>query len=170
MHFMGTLYVVSTPIGNLEDITIRAIKTLFVVDVIACEDSRHTGLLLQELKKRHPELTVQEKKPQLIPYHEHNEMQETPRLVGLLEEDKTIALVSDAGTLLVSDPGFLLIKECRKRNIPIIPIPGPSSVITALSVSGLPTDNFWFVGYLPKKQGRRTKFLKSMLLCFETLE
>ncbi len=163
---MGTLYIVSTPIGNLEDITIRAIKTLFSVDYIACEDTRKTGLLLQELRKRYGfilqqfnNLSIQ----QCIPFHDHNEQNKTPELIALLEQGKSIALVSDAGTPLINDPGYILVRECRKRNIPVVSIPGPTALISALTVSGLRADKFTFLGYPPEKKSHRIKLFETLV-------
>ncbi len=165
---MGKLFIVSTPIGNLEDITIRAIKTLLRVDIIACEDTRHTGLLVSELSKRYPQFVTPSQKPQLIAYHDHNEESKTFELVELLRSGKTIALVSDAGTPLISDPGFRLVRECIRQGIAVISIPGPTSIIAALTSSGLPPDNFWFLGFLPPKQSKRKEKFTSMLRCFES--
>lgn len=182
---MGTLYIVATPIGNREDITIRALRILFSVDVVACEDTRRTGLLLnyyqKELIDRHPELlssfprkresqeingqarddTVVHK-PKLISFYDEVEEQKIPEIIEFLKSGKDVALVSDAGTPLISDPGFKLVRECHRQHIPVSPIPGPSSITAALSVSGLPTDKFLFVGYLPKKKGKRKKMLEQI--------
>lgn len=150
---MGILYVVSTPIGNLKDITHRAIEVLQSVDGVACEDTRKTGNLLK---------TLAIKKPDFISYYEQNEARRIPDIITALKNGLSIALVSDAGTPTISDPGFKLIRECIKEGIQVTSIPGPSSVITALSVSGLPTDKFLFVGYLPQKSGHRKTFLTSL--------
>lgn len=160
---MGTLYIVATPIGNLEDITIRAVKTLFSVDGIACEDTRKTGFLLRELQKRFPEYakpTNGEKYQRMLSYYEQNEMQRIPEVVTALKNGLDIALVSDAGTPLISDPGFKLVRECVKEGIVVVSLPGPSSVMTALTLSGLPTDKFLFLGYPPRKGGNRIKFFE----------
>ncbi len=143
----GKLYLISTPIGNLKDITLRAIETLSFVDVLACEDTRRTGLLLQKLEIKN--------KPQLISYYEENELGRIPQLLNFLKEGKNVALVSNAGTPTISDPGFKLIRECLEQEILIESIPGPSSFLTALTISGLPTDKFMFLGFLPKKEGKR---------------
>lgn len=163
---MGTLYVVATPIGNLEDITIRAIKTLFSVDIIACEDTRRTGQLLQELRRRYSivlqqfsNLTI----PQFIRYDGHTEKQITPQLIQDLTSGASIALVSDAGTPLISDPGYVLVLEARKHGIPVVSIPGPSAVLTALTSSGLPVNNFVFLGYPPEKKSNRIKLFQNLL-------
>lgn len=159
---MGILYLVATPIGNLDDITIRAIKTLFSVDGIACEDTRKTGQLLRELTKRHPQLAKPQGEYQrLMSYYEENELQRIPEVITALKNDLTVALVSDAGTPTVSDPGFKLVRECIKEGIRVESIPGPSSVILSLSVSGLPTDKFLFLGYPPKKSGHRQTFFQN---------
>lgn len=150
---MGTLYIVSTPIGNLKDITLRAIETLQTVDYIACEDTRRTGILLKEYPH----------KAMLIPLHEHNELNATAQIVEYLETGRNVALVSDAGTPLMSDPGFLLVREARKRGIPVASVPGASAAIAALSVSGLPTNTFTFLGYPPEKQSHRVKLFENLL-------
>ncbi len=154
---MGILYIVATPIGNLEDITIRAIKTLFSVDIIAAEDTRRTGQLLAELKKRYPTFASESAAPTLISYYDEIEFKKMPELIGLLEEGKTIALVSDAGTPLIADPGYKLVHEALKRGIRVESIPGPSAILAALTSSGLPTHQFTFLGYVPEKQSQRVK-------------
>ena len=141
------LYVVATPIGNLADITLRAVASLRAADLIACEDTRITRRLLD----RHGITTP------LTPYHEHNAARAGPRLIQRLVEGASVALVSDAGTPLISDPGYRLINAAREVEIPIVPVPGPSAVTAALSVSGLPTDRFLFVGFLPGRQGERRR-------------
>ena len=148
---VGTLYVVATPIGNLEDITLRAIRVLKEVDLIACEDTRRTRKLLSHLK-------IEGKR--LIPYHEHNEREQTGRILSLLKEGQSVALVSDAGTPCISDPGFRLVRGAREEGIPVVPVPGASAVIAALSASGFPTDRFFFGGFLPRKE----KALKEELI------
>jgi len=148
----GTLYVLATPIGNIQDITLRALDVLLSVDFIAAEDTRHTGRLL---RGRNP-------KGRFISYHEHNEEKRTPLLLEKLEAGFSVAVVSNAGTPLVSDPGFRLVESAVARNIPVSPVPGASAAIAALSVSGLPTDSFVFIGFLPRKKGRRTEQLTSL--------
>jgi 16S rRNA (cytidine1402-2'-O)-methyltransferase len=148
----GTLYIVATPIGNLDDITFRAIETFEKVDIIAAEDTRHTKKLLTHFNI----------KSRLIAYHEHNEAEST---VGILEKLKTgssVALVSNAGTPTISDPGYRLINTVIKENIPIVPIPGASAAITALSASGLPSDSFCFIGFLPAKKRKRSERLAQL--------
>ncbi len=152
---MGTLFVVATPIGNLQDITLRAIKALQAADAIACEDTRKTGLLLSQVL---PEGL----KPRLVSYYEQNEMQRIPEIINALKNGLSIALVSDAGTPTISDPGFKLVRECVREGIKVESIPGPSSVISSLVSSGLPTDKFLFVGYPPKKPGHRNTFFKNI--------
>ncbi len=148
----GTLYVVGTPIGNLEDITLRAIRILKLVDLIAAEDTRHTGKLLQYFHVNTPQIS----------YHHHNRLSRQKELIEYLQQGKTIALVTDAGMPGISDPGYELIKACIDENIPIIPIPGATAAITALSVSGLPTDRFVFEGFLPTKGKTRSDRLTSL--------
>lgn len=156
---MGILYIVSTPIGNLEDITLRAIKVLNSVDIIACEDTRRTGQLLKKLEARNKRLD----KPKLLSYFEHNEERRIPQIVSLLKQGKNMALVSNAGTPTISDPGFKLVRECIKEGIKVESIPGASAVLTALVSSGLPTDKFLFLGFLPKKKGKREKLLQGLV-------
>lgn len=148
-----SLYIVATPIGNIEDITLRALNILKSVDLILCEDTRHSGQLLNH---------YQIKKP-LLSFHEHNEISRLPEIIRRLTSGENIALISDAGTPLISDPGFKLVRTARQENIAVISIPGPSAVISALSVSGLPTDKFFFVGYLPKTSGKRETLLKNLV-------
>ena len=145
------LYIVSTPIGNLEDITLRAIKVLKLSDIILCEDTRRTSKLLQNLKINKP----------LISYHKFNEKKNIPRIIRYLNEGKILSLVSDAGTPLLSDPGKILIKECIIKNIDIIPVPGPSSITAAMSISSF-DDKFIFYGFLPKKEKELEITLKKL--------
>ena len=147
----GVIYIVATPIGNLDDISFRAVETLRNVDLIACEDTRHTLKLLNKY----------EIKNKLIPYHDHNKIKKTPVLIEKLKEGQSLALVSDAGTPSISDPGFYLIREAIKNDIELSPIPGPTSLISAVVASGLEIDRFVFEGYLPRKKGR-TKRLKEL--------
>jgi len=155
----GTLYIVSTPIGNLEDITLRALRILKEVDLIAAEDTRHTGLLLRHFGIQKP----------LTSYFEGNELKKREFILSRLKQGDQIALVSDAGTPGISDPGFRLIQLVIENQIPVVPIPGPSAVITALSVSGLPTDAFLFKGFLPHKSQKRRNLLKQLEETKETL-
>jgi 16S rRNA (cytidine1402-2'-O)-methyltransferase len=159
---MGILYIVATPIGNLQDITLRAITILSSVDVIACEDTRKTGLLLHNLAPQTLQGHALEKKPRLVSYYEQNELQRIPEIISALKDNLNIALVSDAGTPTISDPGFKLVRECIKEGIKVESLPGPSSVITALVVSGLPTDKFLFIGYPPKKPGHRKALFENL--------
>ena len=148
----GKLYVVATPIGNLQDITLRALETLKNVDYIACEDTRVAKKLLN-----HFGITGKT----LIPYHDHNEETQSEKLLEILKE-KDVALISDAGTPTISDPGYRLVKKASERGIQAIPIPGVSAAIAALSVSGLPTDRFMFIGFLPKTEGKKEKELENI--------
>ncbi|MEH2159562.1 MAG: 16S rRNA (cytidine(1402)-2'-O)-methyltransferase [Nostoc sp.] len=147
-----TLYVVGTPIGNLEDITFRAVRILQTVDIIAAEDTRHTGKLLQHFQVKTPQVS----------YHEHNRTSRIPELLEHLVNDKAIALVSDAGMPGISDPGYELVKACIEAGISVVPIPGASAAITALSAAGLPTDRFVFEGFLPAKTQQRQEHLESL--------
>jgi len=145
---MGTLFIVATPIGNLSDITHRALQTLREADVIACEDTRHTVKLLNHFGIQKP----------MVSYHEFNEEEKAEELARQLSGTTTIALVSDAGTPAIADPGYRLVRLCRQRGIRVIAIPGPVAAVTALSASGLPSNEFMFLGFLPSKQnGRRAK-------------
>jgi 16S rRNA (cytidine1402-2'-O)-methyltransferase len=155
----GILYIVSTPIGNLEDITLRALRILKEVDLIAAEDTRHTVLLLRHFGIQKP----------LTSYFEGNELRKKEFILSRLKQGDRIALVSDAGTPGISDPGFRLIQTAAESEIPIVPIPGPSAVIAALSVSGLPTDAFLFKGFLPHKSKKRRDLLKQLEETKETL-
>ena len=148
----GCLYLVGTPIGNLEDITLRALRILREADQIACEDTRHTQKLLHHYEIAKP----------LISYHEHNEMTRAPEMLISLEQGAKIALVSDAGMPLVSDPGYRLVTLCLRHQIPVVPIPGPSALLAALSASGLPNEEFLFVGFLPARSGERQRALERL--------
>ncbi len=156
----GTLWLVSTPIGNLKDITLRALDVLKSADIIVCEDTRVTRKLLQAY-------TITP--PQLWTYHEHNARVQRPKIHEALWEGKTIALVSDAGTPLISDPGFKLVKECQEKGFPVTAAPGVSAVTTALSLSGLATNEFYFAGFVPRKSGGRQRFFKSLSIVYGTL-
>lgn len=148
----GTLYLVATPIGNLEDITLRALRVLKEADLIACEDTRHTAVLLNHFGI----------KRKTTSYHEHNEREKTNEIVALIEQQQqSVALVSDAGTPGISDPGYRLVRACLERGLRVVPIPGPAAVVTALVASGLPTDEFFFGGFLPARSlARRQRFLE----------
>lgn len=149
---MRTLYVVGTPIGNLEDMTFRAVRILQSVDLIAAEDTRHTGKLLQHFEIKTPQLS----------YHEHNRQQRLPELISKLGEGKDIALVTDAGMPGISDPGYELVKACIEAEVSVIPVPGANAAITALIAAGLPTDRFVFEGFLPASGQERQKHLESL--------
>jgi 16S rRNA (cytidine1402-2'-O)-methyltransferase len=155
----GSLYIVSTPIGNREDITLRALRILKEVDLIAAEDTRHTNLLLRHFGIQTP----------LTSYFEGNELKKKEFILSKLRQGHRVALVSDAGTPGISDPGFRLIQSAIENQIPIIPIPGPSAVIAALSVSGLPTDAFLFKGFLPHKSKKKRDLLMQLEDVMETL-
>jgi pimeloyl-ACP methyl ester carboxylesterase len=148
------LYLVATPIGNLGDITLRALEVLAGADVIACEDTRVTRKLVDRFGIETP----------LTPYHDHNAATARPRLMARLAASEAVALVSDAGTPLISDPGYRLVREAQDLGFPVIAVPGASSVLTALSVAGLPTDRFFFEGFLPAKQAARQKRIAALLL------
>ena len=148
----GTLFVLATPIGNLEDITLRAIRTLREVGLIAAEDTRHTRKLLA----RHEISTP------LISYHDHNKEKRTPGLIKKLKSGSPVALVTDAGTPSISDPGHYLVRAAIRAAIPVVPIPGASALVAALSVSGLPTDSFVFVGFSPRKSAKRKHLLEGL--------
>ncbi|MBI5560887.1 MAG: 16S rRNA (cytidine(1402)-2'-O)-methyltransferase, partial [Deltaproteobacteria bacterium] len=149
---MSTLYIVATPIGNMEDITLRAIRVLKEVDLIAAEDTRETRKLLARYGISTP----------VVSYYEHNEREKAPVLVEILKTGKNIALTSDAGTPGISDPGYRLVKLALKENIPVVPIPGPSALTSILSVAGLPMDEFTFKGFIPAKPQQRKKFLREL--------
>jgi len=148
----GCLYIVATPIGNLEDITLRALRVLREADVIACEDTRQTMKLLAhfEISKR------------LVSYHEHNEITRAPEIVIELEQGAKVALVSDAGTPAISDPGFRLVSLCLRHGIVVVPIPGPSAFVAALAASGMPIEEFTFAGFLPSRPTARRKALRAL--------
>lgn len=146
------LYIVATPIGNLKDITLRALEVLQQADGIICEDTRRTSLLLNHFQISKP----------LIVLNDYNEAKAFPSIVERLKAGENLALVSDAGTPLISDPGYKLVRQCLQENIAVDSLPGPSSVITALTLSGMPPDKFMFLGYPPEKPGQRINFLKKL--------
>ena len=155
----GILYVVATPLGNLEDVTLRALRVLREVALIACEDTRRTARLLQAHGIATPTTS----------YFEHNERWKGDRVLDALRRGQSVALVSDAGTPGISDPGYRLVRDARAKGLPVVPIPGPSAAVAALSVSGLPTDRFLFVGFLPSRAGARRKALADLASTRETL-
>lgn len=159
----GTLYVVATPIGNLEDITLRAIRVLREVSLIAAEDTRHSRKLLDALGIRTP----------LLSYHDHVEREKAPRLVERLRQGQDVALISDAGTPAIADPGYRLVRAALEAGVKVVPVPGPSVVVAALSVSGLPLDRFAFDGFVPARASARRRFYARLareertVVCFE---
>ena len=158
-HFHG-LAVTATPIGNLRDLTPRARDMLAQADIIACEDTRHTGLLLSRIG-------IQPKK--LAAYHDHSKDHVVKGLIDAMKSGKSVALVSDAGTPLISDPGYKLVAACRKENIPVTALPGASALLTALAASGLPTDRFYFAGFLPHSAKKKHDMLSTLLPITSTL-
>jgi 16S rRNA (cytidine1402-2'-O)-methyltransferase len=148
----GTLYLVGTPIGNVEDLSPRALHVLSGVDLIAAEDTRHTGRMLQRFGVERP----------LLSYHDHNKEARTPGLIGRLRSGESVAIVSDAGSPGISDPAFTLVRAAIQAEIQVVPIPGPSSVLCALEVSGLPTDRFAFEGFLPRRSGKRRSRIEEL--------
>ena len=146
----GTLYVVATPLGNLEDLSARAVRVLSEADIIACEDTRHSRKMLQKFAVRTP----------CVAMHEHNEREILPELIERLKGGQALAVISDAGTPLVSDPGYRLVSAAHEAGCRVVPVPGPSAAIAALSVAGLPTDHFVFEGFLPSKQAARRSRLE----------
>jgi 16S rRNA (cytidine1402-2'-O)-methyltransferase len=156
---IGCLYLVATPIGNLEDVTLRALRVLKEVDEIACEDTRQTQKLLghYEIRKR------------LTSYHEHNEMTRAPELVIEMEQGAKVALVSDAGMPVISDPGHRLVSLCLRHKIPVVPVPGATALVAALAASGMPSEEFLFVGFLASRTGERRKHLQELASQARTL-
>ena len=152
MNKSGCLYIVATPIGNLGDISQRAVETLGAVDLIACEDTRKSGRMLAHLGIKTP----------MISYHEHNETERSAELLEKLKEGQDIALISDAGTPLMSDPGYRLVSLCRQAEVPVMAVPGPCAGVAALSVSGLPTGRFLFAGFLPKGKSAQARALDEL--------
>ncbi len=154
----GILFIVATPIGNLDDISFRAVEILKNVDLVLAEDTRHSKKLLKHLNIAKP----------MRAFHEHNEREKIKAIIGELHSGKSIALISDAGTPLISDPGYFLVAQAKKEGLRVVPIPGPSALITALSASGLASDSFTFLGFLPSKKTARVKLLKSLVSRAET--
>ena len=155
----GTLYIVATPIGNLEDISQRALRTLREVDVVACEDTRRTRVLLNHFGI----------KTKTVSYHEHNERVRAEQLCEEMLSGRNVALVSDAGTPLISDPGFRIVQAAAKRDIPVVPIPGATALVAALVASGLPSDQFFFAGFLPARANARRARLEELCTISATL-
>ena len=155
----GTLFIVATPIGNLDDITFRAFEVLKSVDFVLAEDTRHSKKLLSHLDISKP----------IRAFHEHNEREKTKAIISEIYSGKSIALISDAGTPLISDPGYFLVAQAKKEGLKVVPIPGPTALITALSASGLASDSFTFLGFLPSKQTARVKLLISLVGRTETI-
>ena len=154
----GALFIVATPIGNLDDISFRAVEILKSVDLVLAEDTRHSKKLLKHLNIAKP----------IRAFHEHNEREKMKAIIGELHSGKSLALISDAGTPLISDPGYFLVAQAKKEGLRVVPIPGPSALITALSASGLASDSFTFLGFLPSKKTARVKLLKSLVSRTET--
>jgi 16S rRNA (cytidine1402-2'-O)-methyltransferase len=154
----GTLFIVATPIGNLDDITFRAVQVLKSVDIVLAENTRHSKKLLLHL----------DISKTIRAFHEHNEREKTKAIISEIRSGKSIALISDAGTPLISDPGYFLVAQAKKEGLKVVPIPGPTALITALSASGLASDSFTFLGFLPSKQTARVKLLKSLVGRTET--
>ncbi|MEX0616673.1 MAG: 16S rRNA (cytidine(1402)-2'-O)-methyltransferase [Candidatus Woykebacteria bacterium] len=157
---MGNLYLVGTPIGNLQDITFRALETLKEVDLILAEDTRRAGVLLKHFEIKKP----------LSSFHEHNELRREDEIIGILKSGQNVALISDAGTPTLSDPGFKLVRRCYEEKINVFSIPGASAILAALAASGLPTDSFAFLGYFPKKKGKQDKFLEKISILVRDLK
>jgi len=155
----GTLYIVATPIGNLDDITFRAFEVLKSVDFVLAEDTRHSKTLLSHLDISKP----------IRAFHEHNEREKTKAIISEIYSGKSIALISDAGTPLISDPGYFLVAQAKKEGLKVVPIPGPTALITALSASGLASDSFTFLGFLPSKQTAKIKLLTGLAGRTETI-
>ncbi|AWB66283.1 16S rRNA (cytidine(1402)-2'-O)-methyltransferase [Saccharobesus litoralis] len=153
MADIGTLYVVATPIGNLGDITARAIQTLSDVDYVAAEDTRVAKKLFSQFEIKTP----------LIAYHDHNETEQSDKLIYRLKQGENLALISDAGTPLINDPGYVIVKACREHNIKVVPIPGASAVVTALCAAGVATDQFYYGGFLPAKSKARCDVLATLV-------
>lgn len=160
MIFEPALYVVATPIGNLSDITARAVEVLQRVDIILAEDTRHSLPLLKEIGVTHPTLES---------FHDHNDDEKAERVVSWIKDNKSIAIISDAGTPLINDPGYRLVYLCREKGVKVVPIPGPCALITAICASGLPTDSFSFEGFLPTKEKQLIAYLEGFAKLKRTL-
>ena len=155
----GTLFIVATPIGNLDDITFRAVETLKSVDLVLAEDTRHSQKILNHFDIKTP----------INAFHDYNEREKCTTVIDKLKKERSIALISDAGTPLISDPGYVLVSVAKKNSVNVVPVPGPSALIAALSASGIPSDSFSFFGFLPSKQNARIKTLKMFASRPETI-
>lgn len=175
---MGTLYLVATPIGNLDDITLRAVKILLSVPFIACEDTRKSGLLRKILGAKYSQNPLLKEikiasDPEFISFYDEVEEEKINEIIFRLQKGEDVALVSDSGTPLISDPGFKLVKACYLNSLKVVPVPGPAAAITALSVSALPSNQFIFLGFLPPKESKRKKLLtdlKAGLKAFQSIK
>lgn len=158
------LYIVATPIGNLDDLSVRQAKTLISSDVILAEDTRSAQILLSAIKERFPQLTINHQSPAtiLVSYYKEKEFEKLPEVIELLNQNKIVSLISESGTPLVSDPGYLLVRTCIKKNIPLAVIPGPSAVTSAILLSGFDPSQFMFLGFLPKKSNEKIKLFKKL--------
>ncbi len=167
---MGTLFLVATPIGNLKDLSFRAVEILESVEFIVCEDTRRSTILLNFIEKTLQRPFILRKRPHLMSYHEEREWKVIPEIIKILKNGGSVAFVSDAGTPTISDPGFKLVRECIRERIQVVSIPGASSVLSSLVVSGLPTDKFLFIGFLPHKDVNRKKTLQNISSIIQTIK
>src|SRR3989344_8113114 len=156
------LYLISTPIGNREDISLRAIKQLFALDILYCEDTHKTKRLMDYYLNQYKDLIHTDKIPRFLSYFEYNEDKRIPEIESNLKQNLNIGIVSNGGTPTISDPGYRLIKACRESDLPVYTLPGSNAAVAALSISGLPTDKYIFLGFLPRKIGKQTKIFKAL--------